>query len=244
VTDETNGANTESTAPETPAEDLHPLPPFHRRLVDLFFNPGRLVRALKDHPAWGLAMVVGMLLAALQLGLIPGDVWAEVQRQAVLRSGREMPEVPAAMQTFMRWSAPVFGTLAVPIMEFIFAGVVTLVFAFVMGDEGRYRQYLAILAHAWIIPGVVELLVLPLKIAQKNPQFTVSLGSFFFFLPEGYFLKVLNMMALSQIWAWLVVAAGAHAIDPKRKYATAATVLIGLNLAMAMIFAIFTPTTG
>jgi hypothetical protein len=240
VTDETN---MESTAPEAPPEDLHPLPPFHRRLMDVFFNPGRLAQALKEHPAWGLAMVVGVVLVALQLGLIPGEVWSEVQRQAVLRSGREMPEVPAAMQTFMRWSAPVFGTLAVPIMEFVLAGVVTLVFAFVMGDEGRYRQYLAILAHAWIIPGVVELLLLPLKIAQKNPQLTVSLGSFFFFLPEGYLLRVLNMMALSQIWAWLVVAAGVHTFDPKRRYATAATVLIGLNLAMSMVFAIFTPPT-
>ena len=241
MTDETN---MEATAAEMPPEDLHPLPPFHRRLMDVFFNPGRLARALKEHPAWGLAMLVGTLLVALQLGLIPGDVWSEVQRQAILRSGREMPEVPAAMQTFMRWSTPVFGTIAIPIMEFIFAGFVTLVFAFVMGDDGRYRQYLAILAHAWIIPGVVELLVLPLKIAQKNPQLTVSLGSFFVFLPEGYFLRVLNMMALSQIWAWLVVAAGVHAIDPKRKYATAATVLIGLNLAMAMIIAIFTPATS
>ena len=241
MTDETN---MESTAPGTTPEDLHPLPPFHRRLMDVFFNPGRLAQALREHPAWGLAMVVGMLLVALQLGLIPGDVWNEVQRQAILRSGQEVPEVPAAMQTLMRWSAPVFGTIAIPIMEFIFAGVVTLVFAFVMGDDGRYRQYLAILTHAWIIPGVVELLVLPLKIAQKNPQLTVSLGSFFFFLPEGYFLRVLNMMALSQIWAWLVVAAGVHAIDPKRKYATAATVLIGLNLAMALIIAIFAPPTS
>lgn len=241
MTDETN---MESTAPETPPEDPYPLPPFHRRLMDVFFNPGRLAQALKEHPAWGLAMVVGTLLVALQLGLIPADVWSEVQRQAILRSGREMPEVPAAMQTFMRWSTPVFGTIAVPIMEFVLAGFVTLVFAFVMGDDGRYRQYLAILAHAWIVPGVVELVVLPLKIAQKNPQLTVSLGSFFFFLPEGYFLRVLNMMALSQIWAWLIVAAGVHAIDPKRKYATAATVLIGINLAMIMIIAVFAPPTS
>jgi hypothetical protein len=240
--DEMDDVNVEATPSES--HEASPAPPFYKRVVDVFFNPGRLGQVLKEHPVWAVAMVVGAVLVGLQLALIPADVLVEARRQALLRAGQQMPPLTPKMEAIMRWSAPIAGMISIPVMEFIFAGLVTLLFAFIMGDEGRYRQYLAVVSHAWLIPAVVEFLVIPLKISARNPQMTVSLGTFFFFLPEGYFLKVLNMMSLSQIWAWLVVAAGAHAINPKRSVSSAAAVLIILNLVVAMIFAIFTPTMG
>jgi hypothetical protein len=242
--DEMDDVNVGASAPETHDEEAAPLPPFHKRVVDVFFNPGRLARALRDHPVWAVAMVVGAVLVGLQLALIPTDVLVEARRQALLRAGQQMPALTPRMETIIRWSAPIAGMISTPVMEFILAGVVTLLFAFILGDEGRYRQYLAVLSHSWLIPAVVEFVFLPLKIAEKNPQMTVSLGTFCFFLPEGYLLKVMSMMSLSQIWAWLVVAAGVHAINPKRRVATAAAALIILNLVIVMIFAIFTPSMG
>jgi hypothetical protein len=232
----------ESSAAQGSEEEVPALPPFYKRVVDVFFNPAQLGRALKDHPAWGVAMLVGAVLVAAMVVLIPADIWAEMQRQAILRSGQQMPEVPATMETFMKWARPLGGAFGMAVSEFVYAGVITLVFVFVMGDEGRYRQYLAVVTHAWLVTALVELLLVPLKIAQGDPQLTVSVGTFFFFLPQGYLLKALNLMALSKFWSLLVVAAGAHAIDPKRKFATAATVLLLLSVATALIFAIFTPT--
>lgn len=242
--DEMDDVNVEATDQESPGEEKTPLPPFYKRVVDIFFNPARLGRVLKEHPVWAVAMVVGTVLVGLQISLIPTDVLMEARRQALLRAGQQMPAVTPKMEAIIRWSAPVVAMISTPVMEFILAGLVTLVFVFILGDRGRYRQYLAVLAHAWIIPGVVEFLLLPLKIAQKNPQMTVSLGTFFFFLPQGYFLKVLTMMSLSGIWAWLVVAAGVHAIEPKRRFGTAAAVLIIANLAVVMVFALFAPAMG
>ena len=242
--DEMDDLSVGETASEANDEVATRPPPFYKRFVDVFFNPGRLVQALKEHPVWAVAMVVGAVLMALQFALIPPEVLAEARRQALLRAGQQPPPMTPRLETIIRWITPVFTGLSIPVMEFIFAGLVTLLFAFILGDEGRYRQYLAILSHAWLIPAVVEFFFLPLKIAEKNPQMTVSLGTFFFFLPEGYFLKVMNMMTLTQVWAWLVVAAGVHAINPKRRFASAAAVLIILNLLVAMIFAIFTPSMG
>lgn len=242
--DEMDDVNVGETASETHDEEAAPLPPFYKRFIDVFFSPGRLMQALKEHPAWVSAMVAGAILATAMYVLIPADIWAEVQRQALLRSGRRVQEIPATAQAVTRWIRYISGFIGVPIAEFVFAGVVTLIFAFVMGDEGKYKQYLAVISHAWLITMTVELLLVPLKIHARNPTMTVSVGTFFFFLPSGYLLKALSLLALSKLWTSLVVAAGVHEIDPKRKFATAATVLIALNVAVAFITAIFTPSMG
>lgn len=236
--------NVDAPSWEPVEEEAPPLPPFYKRFVDAFFNPARLGRALKDHPAWFVAMLAGAILATAMYVLIPADVWAEMQRQALLRSGQQIQEIPASAQTFTRWIRYISGFIGVPISEFVFAGVVTLIFAFIMGDEGKYKQYLAVVCHAWLIMMTLELLLVPLKISQGSPQATVSVGTFFFFLSEGYLLKALNLLALSKLWTSLVVAAGVHAIDPKRKFVTAATVLITLNVIMAFAFAAFAPSMG
>ena len=224
------------------AGDEHPLPPFHTRLIQTFVAPGRLAEALAHNPAWALALVVGALLIVAQTVLIPPEVWDAMFRETMLQQGREMPEGFGAGATVMRISAVVGGAIGYVVMSFLFAGIVTLLFAFLLGDEGRYKQYLASLTHAWLIPSLVGLALVPLRISEQNPQLTLNLGTFFYFLPEGYLQKVFTMLDLSQIWAWLVVAQGAYAIDRRRSVGSAAAVLIAISVVMALIFALFVPT--
>jgi hypothetical protein len=220
----------------------HPLPPFHIRVLQTFVAPGKLAETLAHTPAWALALVVGGLLIVAQTVLIPPEVWDAMFRETLLQQGREMPEGFDAGGTIMRVSAVVGGTIMYFVITFLFAGIVTLGFAFLLGDEGRYKQYLASLTHAWLIPGLVGLALVPLRISEQNPQLTLNLGTFFYFLPDGYLQKVFTMLDLSQIWAWLVVAQGAHAIDRRRSVGSAAAVLILISVVMAMIFALFVPT--
>ena len=228
-----------------PVPDAGPsLPSFPARVIQTFFSPGDLAVALAKNPAWAAAFLLGAVLVIGQTALIPADVWDAMFRETMLRQGREMPANFGAAGTFMRISAVVGGGIGYLLMTLLFAGVATLTFAFVLGDEGKFRQYLAVLAHAWLIPAVIGFALLPLKILQENPQFTLNLGTFFFFLPEGYFLKVLTMMDLSQAWAWLILAQGAHAIDPRRSFASAATILMVLFVGLSMLFAIWVPVPG
>ena len=76
------------------------------------------------------------------------------------------------------------------VYAFLMAGILATIFAFVLGDEGRYVQYLAVMSHAWIIPAAIGLLLVPLRISEQNPQLTLNLGTFFYFLPEGYLEKM------------------------------------------------------
>ena len=66
--------------------------------------------------------------------------------------------------------------------------------------------------------------------------------SFFFFLPSGYWLSVLTAMDLTQIWSSLVIAQGAHCIDRRRSFTSAAVILLSLMFAMALIIGRFMPS--
>lgn len=220
------------------AEGDRALPSFPTRVVQTFFSPGILGEALAARPAWGAAMALGLVLLMSQMGLIPAEVWEAGMREAAMRAGGEAPPAMGAAVGFVRVAAVVGGAIAYAAVLFLLAGIVTLIFAFVMGDEGRYTQYLSVYAHASLIPAVVGLLLLPLKISQQDPQLTLNLGTFLFFLSDGYLAKVARMLDLSQIWCWLVVAQGAHAIDSRRSFGSATAVVVVILLATTMLLAL------
>lgn len=229
-------------ATQPPAPDTTPkLPSFPRRFMDVFVSPGALAEALAKRPAWAVALVVGALLVVLQQMLIPVEVWEAAFRTSALERGQEMPEEFAMSGNLLRLGGLIGGVVFWFLFAFAMTGLVTLVFAFVLGDEGRYVQYLSVLSHAWLIPAVIGLLLLPLRISQQDPQLNLSVANFFFWMDGGYLYRVMRMLDLSQLWAWAVVAQGAHAIDPRRSFGSALGVLLVFSLIMALVFALFIP---
>lgn len=233
--------NPEDAAPvegavEATTDDTH-LSPFPKRIVEVFFSPGRLMSALAAKPAWGAALIFGLVVSIAATALIPAHVWEAMIRDQMAARGQDPSAFPGGTSLVR-----IFGLVGVvvmyPLMAFISTGIITLVFSFVLGDEGRYKQYLAALTHAFMIPAVFGLALVPLKIAQSDPRFTLNLGSFLFFLPEGFLLKWATMMDLTSLWAWLVVAMGAHAIAPKRSFGSAAVVMIVIFAVTTAVFAL------
>jgi len=242
---EEDGANGQSQgideAVEAAEAERPEFPSLLNRLLNVFLSPGRVLETVARHPVWVGALVVGVVLVALQTALIPFDLIMAAQRQAVLESGRDMPEMPETLMNVMRFVTPVIATIGVSLFTFISAGLYWLIFAFVLGDEGRYRQYLAVGAHALFVPAVIGLTLVPLKIMTEDPQATLNLGLFLFFISDGYWADVFRLMDLTGIWSALIVAQGAHAIDPRRSFGSAAAITIGITLAFALMFAIFQP---
>lgn len=233
-----------STDPGASAEAESPtLPPFWKRALDTFFSPGVMAEAVATRPTWLVPLLVGGLLVALQTYLIPADVWEAAFRQNMLAQGRDMPEGFAMSGNVLRISSVIGGALAWFVMTFLLAGIVTLIFAFFLGDEGRYRQYLSVMAHAWLIPASLGLLLVPLRIAQGNPQLNLSLATFLYFLEPGYLKGVLTVLDLTQLWGWAVVAQGVHTIDRRRSFGSAFAVLFGIVLVIALVMGRFIPTT-
>lgn len=230
-------SNEPDAEPQAPA-----LPPFWKRFVDTFFSPGAMSEAVAARPAWVVPLVVGGALLALQTFLIPPEIWEASFRQQMLESGRQMPDGFSMSGNLMRISGLVGGVVFWFLYSFLMAGVVTLIFAFILGDEGRFVQYLAIMAHAWLVPATLGLFMVPLRIAQENPQLNLSLVNFFYFLDDGYLRGVLTFMDLSQLWAWAIVAWGASIIDRRRGFGGALAIVMGMMLVLALIFGRFIPT--
>jgi hypothetical protein len=213
-----------------------------RRLLDAFVSPAKMAREVAEHPRWVGALLVSLALLALSTWLIPPELFAEAQRRAALERGVEMtPMTDRALQT-IHVVATVGSALAFAVLSFILSGLYTLIFAFILGDEGRFKQYLAIFSHASIVPALISVALAPLRVATGDAQFALSLASFFFFLPGGYWLNVLRSMDLTQIWSTLVVAAGARAIDRRRSFGSAAAILFGIQLVFALVLARFLPS--
>ena len=223
------------------ATDLVTIPGIHRRFVDTFFSPSKMNAYLAAEPRWVVALVVSVALMGLQVALIPSEVWESLIREQSLAQGGTPLPMPDWVTDWMGILAAVGAAMTTAIAIPIGAGFLTVIFAFVLGDEGSYRQYLAVTAHSFFIPALVGLLIIPLKIANQDPQLTLNLGSFFFFLPSGYWLGVLTAMDLTQIWSSLVIAQGAHCIDRSRSFRSAVVILLSLMLAMALIVGRFMP---
>jgi hypothetical protein len=235
--------NPSEAAHNAPHAPDPPLPAFPTRVVQTFFSPGKLSTALAPRPVWGLALILGAALVGLQSALIPLEVWESMFRETMVQRGQTVTEgMAGGGVAIMRISAVVAGPIMYCVMTFLFAGFATLVFSFFLGDEGRYKQYLAMMSHALLIPSFIGLLLVPLRIAEQNPQLTLNLGTFLYFLPEGYPLRVMTMLDLSQFWAWAVVGMGAHAIDARRSVGSAIAVLVRLSVVLALVFATFVPT--
>lgn len=240
-TPEDTGSTPVETGTEPSQQPLEPSP-FPKRIVEVFFSPGRLVEALARHPFWAAALVLGAVIAIVQVLVIPAHVWDAMIREQMMARGQDASAFPGS-NSLVRIAALVGGTFFYFVMALLTAGIVTVVFAFVLGDEGRFKQYFSIMTHALLIPAIVGLALLPLKIAQSDLRLTLNVGTFLFFLPKGYLLKWATMMDLSMLWAWLVVAQGAHAVDPRRSFGSAAGVTMGIFVVISALLALL-PGTG
>lgn len=211
------------------------VPSLPTRLLQSIVAPSKMAATVAEHPRWIGAMLVAAALLSLSLALIPVEVMQEMQRRVMIQSGREVPEISEAAQNVVRVISIVAPAVVFVVMSFIGAGITTFIFAFVLGDEGTYRQYLAVFVHAAVIPTLAAVLLAPMRIAAEDPQLTINVSTFLFFLPEGYVSNVFQAMDVTQIWAALVTAQGVHAIDRRRSFRSAAVIELGLVVVVSLI---------
>jgi hypothetical protein len=106
------------------------------------------------------------------------------------------------------------------------------------GHRERFSKYLSVVSHALVIGALGSLLLVPLKIAQGDMRLTLNLGTFSFFLGDGYPLRVLRMLELFRLWGMVVMAIGLTKIDPRRNLGSALTFFFLFAVASALLFAL------
>lgn len=215
------------------------LPSLPIRALNMFFAPGEVMSGLKDRPAWAGALVLGAVVVALSNVLLPAEIYIATMREAILQGGGSAPDNLETIAGWIRIGGAAGGFVFWAIIAAVMAGLLTLIFAFILGDRGTYRQYLAVLAHAFLISAVGALAVLPLRIAAQDASMLLSVGTFMPFLEDGYPARVLRLLDLFGLWSWAVVGIGVAALEPKRTVGVAIAIVMVFPVAIALIFGIF-----
>lgn len=228
-----------ATAPAgTPPE----VPSLFKRLLDVFISPGRLFEALKERPVWAGALFLGAALLVLSMVVLPTEVYRQMAQDQLSQMGEAGAEgAPSAdtMATFMRVGGAVGGLITWFVVAALSAGLMTVIFSFILGDEGRFKQYLSIASHGLLIAAVGSVLVIPLRIASGDIQSTLSVGTFFPFIDDATTVgRTLRGLDLFGLWANAAMGIGVSKLDPDRGAVGATLILWSIALVFAVIAAL------
>lgn len=215
------------TAPE---EAPPPRPAFLNRLWMVFFQPSDLFRALGRNPAWfPMALLVAVGMGAL-LAAAPAEAW-EAQMAA---AGPDVDVPPEAITLMRVGSGLVVMLLMLLVIPFLISGVTYVVFVFMRGDNAVYKQHLSVVAHAGVVMLVGGMVSLPLQMATGDLEASLSIGSFFPFLADGFLLTFLNQLQLFGLWTTVVAGIGLAVLDERRKAGSTIAVLMVIQIIVAL----------
>ena len=209
------------------------------RYIRVFISPDILFQGLRRRPVWAGAMLLGSCLVLAGTVLMPPELTIATLRERALEQGRAFPPRLADRMELFRFVGAAGAFVFWALLLTIFAGLVTLFFAFLMGHEGTFRQYLAVVVHAHLISATSTVLLLPLRIVAEDAQLLLSLGSFAVFLEPGYLLRFLSFLDLFGLWAWVLVGLGVARIGRKESWAGGVVIVMIIPVTMAAVIAIF-----
>ena len=228
--------DTSIPAAEAASEDAGPLP---RRILETFLSPGALFRRFGAAPPWWDVLLISTVLGAIAFAFVPREVWVAMTEQAVAQN----PQASGGMDVdqvagFQR----IFGIVAAALMPWIFAliqaGILTFVFSVLMGGGARFRQYLAVIAHASLIGALGQLASLPLILQKQDLRAGINLGAL---LPNGdpesFAYQFLTGLNVFMIWGLVVTGVGVAAINRKISVGTAVGVLLAIFLVIVGVVA-------
>ena len=122
----------------------------------------------------------------------------------------------------------------IPIVVLLTGLVLFFVFATLLGDKGRFRQYLSVVVHALVISSIGALIQVPLKRSAGDMELVLSLGTFAPFLEEGFLLSFLSAIGLFGIWCARLMAIGITRIQPTRSWGGAFSIVMVLYCLFAL----------
>ena len=228
-----------NTAEEQHRDQVATLSGLFGRYIRVFSAPDVLFQGFRSRPDWAGAMFLGAALIAAGRLLIPLDLTLATLREAILAQGQPVPPGLEDQGALIRFAGAAAAFVFWPILMAFFAGLVMLFFTVLLGHEGTYRQYLAVMAHAQLIVATSGILLSPLRVAMEDAQLLLSVGAFAVFLEPSYLLRFLSFLDLFGIWAWVLVGLGAARIGRKKSWAGGTLFVLTIPVTMAAVIAIF-----
>jgi hypothetical protein len=218
-----------------------PAPPLHRRILDTFVAPRRLFAALDRDAPWFDVLLITTLAAVAAATLLPDELFLAQVENPVDRLGRPVvvTSSPETVVHYGRYLAMLSALGGHPVLAFALAGVLSLCFSVLGGGAATYRQYLAVVSHALLVPALGTLILLGASAVASAPvSFNLALlapG----LEPGGLALRLLAGIDPFTVWMLLVCAAGVATLDRRRSWVSASALLLLLYFALDLSTALF-----
>ena len=203
------------------------------RVVSVFVAPGALFERLRDRPVWGTTMLLLVVLNLVVMFLIPAELFEEQIRRSL--ADAEMGEEEIAMAaTWGRYLGIAAAGVMGAVGSFVVGLVLFFVFSTLLGDDGRFRQYLSVVVHALVVSSIGALVQVPLRRNAGDMELVLSLGTFAPFLEDGFLLSFLGAIGLFGIWCAMLMATGITRIQPTRGWGGAFAIVMALYCLFAL----------
>ena len=200
---------------ELPANDMNLL----QRVKGVIFSPGRTMESLVEKPKLLLPLI---MIAVAQLGLYLArfSIYQEYMRNSLTDAFTGLAMTAESIERFIL----IFGTAGTSLSA-LFGWFMTTVIFFaifkIFGAGGKFKQYMSITGHAYIITVLYFLLVLAASFLTGSLHMDLSLTSVANLLPadiSGSFLYGMAMeIDIFLIWYFCVIAIGMAAISGFKK---------------------------
>ncbi len=224
------------------------------RVAGILFAPRATYAAVAARPRVFGALAIVLVLIVGTTALL---VSTEVGRQAVLDQqvrqmeafGRQMSD--AQYQQLER-TAPYFAYFTaaaqlvfIPLMALMAAGVLYALFTAFLGGEAKFKQVLAVVAHAGLVLGVTTLFVQPLNYVRESLSSPATLAAFVPFLDDAsFFVRFLGAIDLIYVWWFLNLSIGLGVLYKRRTRPIAIGLLVFYVLLALVIAAVRTAFAG
>lgn len=230
---------------QDPAPVAAPPLPFFQRVLGVVVSPGETMSRIAAAPRWLDVLALTTILVAVgYFVFLSSEVGKAAYVEQAVASMESFgmtvnPDAYARIQTQAQYASYIQGATILffgPLMCALISGILFGVFT-VLGGEAKYKQVLAVVAHAGVISLLQTLFTLPVNYQRQSMASATNLGVFFPNLAEGTFVaSVLGFVDLFWIWYLVVLAIGLAAVY-RRKWTSVAGglfvvyVLIGLAVA-------------
>jgi hypothetical protein len=203
---------------------------FPARIVGIFTAPSRVFEELKRRPTWLAPVLLVALVSAAFNGIVlwskSGEAaFREQFVEAMEKRGQGVaPEILERQITITRYAGPLGYLLFTPIVLFVSAGLVYLIFSIGLGGEGTFKQTFAAYCHVGVIGLVREAVRDGLILLKGSMKFSTSVTAFLPFLDDNSFAyKLCQGLDLFVLWQFAVLSIGMGIInDLSTKKAAAA----------------------
>ncbi|HYW12106.1 MAG TPA: YIP1 family protein [Longimicrobium sp.] len=214
---------------------------FPKRFVDTLFSPVALFQRFNTRAPWVDALIVGTVLMAAFMMIIPREL-LEAQIRDAMSQQQAPPGAPApsmdTMVMFGRIGGVVSQLVGGPLIALLVAGLCTGIFGKLMDGEGSFRKHLAVVSHAGLITplGFAITLFFAVQSGDMATQLSPAL-----LIPgleaESFAFRVLNALSVFYVWWLALLTAGVSSVNRRISPAKAGIVIFAIYLAVVVVIA-------